>query len=107
IDVLIAPPKKLDEAEKKVKRKLGGSWTRVPDLVRGSVIVDHEEDLKAALAKWKAEVERRGWRLASVENRFASIPDSGTDTGPTTAGYKDVSLQVMTDANDHFELQFH
>jgi hypothetical protein len=107
IDVLIAPPKKLDEAEKKVKRKLGGSWTRVPDLVRGSVIVDHEEDLQDALAKWKAEVELRGWRLAAVENRFASIPDSGTDTGPTTAGYKDVSLQVMTDANDHFELQFH
>lgn len=107
MEVLIAPPKDLNEAEKKVRRKMEGDWSHVPDLVRGSVVVNHEQDLGHAIAEMRAELAARGWTVVGVVNRFANVPESNTDAGPTTAGYKDVKIEVQTASGNHFELQFH
>lgn len=93
--ILIGPMKKQERAKEKVEADFGGDWSKLSDIVRASVAVDSFDDLEGVVKTLK----ERGLKLArKPKDRFAK---------PTSAGYRDILMNV-TYPNGHVgELQLH
>ena len=91
----MGPPKTETSARDKAKRKYGGDLSRLGDAVRGSMGFDSVEQLKAGLEKLRAA----GLKLAAKpDNKFIA---------PTSAGYRDINLNVLLPNGVVGELQLH
>lgn len=91
----LGSPKKLDSAKRKVDSKYGGDWSKLCDVVRGSIGFDTVEEMKAGIEKLKAA----GLKLASKpDNKFIK---------PTDAGYRDMNLNFVLPNGLVGELQMH
>jgi len=93
---VIAPPKGEKRAEEKVTDKFGGNWSMLSDIVRATVVVPDLSDMPKTLEALRPELEKHGWSIAEVENKFAD---------PTPAGYRDVALKLQSDDGHVSELQ--
>jgi len=93
--ILIGPMKKQDRSKEKVEADFGGDWSRLGDIVRASVAVDSFDQVEEVLAQLK----KTGLKLArQPKDRF--------DT-PTSAGYRDVMINVVYPNGHVGELQLH
>jgi len=92
----VGPVKTKESASRKVnKPKYAGDWSRLGDLVRGSVGFDSVEEMKDGIEKLKAA----GLKLATkADNKFAK---------PTEAGYRDMNLNILMSNGVVGELQLH
>jgi len=92
----VGPIKTKESASRKVnKPKYGGDWSRLSDLVRGSVGFDSVEEMQQGIEKLKAA----GLKLATkADNKFVK---------PTEAGYRDMNLNIIMSNGVIGELQLH
>lgn len=91
----VGPTKTFESASRKVNSKYGGDWSKLGDLVRGSVGFDTVEELTDGIEKLKAA----GLKLATKpDNKFAK---------PTDAGYRDINLNFVMPNGVVGELQLH
>lgn len=91
----VGPVKTQESAARKVNSKYGGDWSRLSDLVRGSIGFDSAEEMRDGIEQLK----KAGLKLASVpENKFAH---------PTPAGYRDMNLNFIMPNGVVGELQLH
>jgi hypothetical protein len=103
--VVIGSMKKREVAETKVAAKYGGDYSRLGDVIRGTVVVPSLDDLPGAVAHIQAEAEARGWKLRAPENRFLAVEGDPVHTGPTPAGYRDFSVMLESPSGVQAELQ--
>lgn len=104
--VLLAPLKAKDgRGLEKVRAKYAGDFTRLKDIVRGTVVVPNEEDLPEALDAVARTAEAKGWKVTGIENRFAREPGSKVNLGPTKAGYRDLALHLVSPDGHVTEVQ--
>lgn len=101
---LLAPLKGKERAQEKVDGKYGGDWNRLQDVVRGSLIVDDLSSMPDTMAALRRNAEAKGWKIKSFENRF-NTPPPPWDTGPTSAGYRDSSLVLVSPNGINAEVQ--
>lgn len=94
--VVIVPPKGARAIEK-VQMKYGGDWTRITDMVRGSIVVDKAVEVPRTFRAIKDEMSRQGWKLAAVPEDRMSKPDE--------TGYRDVLLKMVAPNGLTVELQ--
>lgn len=80
--VIIAPLKGAERAAEKVQNKYNGDWGKLTDLNRATVAVEHSKDLIPAMQATIAHMHKKGWKLASHENR----------TSNHLSGYRDLML---------------
>ena len=91
----VGPVKTQESSARKVNGKYGGDWSRLSDLVRGSIGFDSAEEMRDGIEQLK----KAGLKLASVpENKFAH---------PTSAGYRDMNLNFVMPNGVVGELQLH
>lgn len=98
--VVVASMKGRDVAAKKVEAKFDGDWSRLTDVMRGTVLVPHPADVPVVMEALRKNGEARGWKISQVQNRM--MQDG--DPGPTAAGYSDISLLIEHDGF-HAEVQ--
>lgn len=93
--LITAPLKKEKRATEKVQADYDGDWSRLTDVVRASIAFDSMEELQETMKKLK----KSGLKLAKKpKDRFSK---------PTSAGYRDLMMNV-TYPNGHIgELQVH
>jgi hypothetical protein len=91
---IVAAMKDRKAADVKVRGKYKGDYSRLGDIVRGTVLVPHAGDLPSAMEAVRAEAKRRGWKVRNVENRYAHVPGDHVNTGPLPNGYRDVSMHL-------------
>ena len=93
--VMIGPIKKMERSKEKVESDYAGDWSRLIDVVRASIAVDHPDQIPDLLNKLRAS----GMQIARRPNdRFSH---------PTEAGYRDLSLSVRYPNGHIGELQLH
>lgn len=91
----IGPMKTEESASRKVNSKYGGDFSKLGDLVRGSIGFDSVDQLKDGIEKLKAA----GLKLATKpDNKFIK---------PTDAGYRDMNLNFEMPNGVVGELQLH
>lgn len=91
----VGPMKERESAERKVKDKYGGDYSKLGDIVRESVGFDTIEELKDGIQKLK----EAGLKLATKpDNKFVK---------PTDAGYRDINLNFVMPNGVVGELQLH
>ena len=96
--VILGPIKTRDSATRKVFDKYNGDFSRLTDVVRGTVVVSRYEEIGPAVAALQKEAEDAGWTVenGSAENKFIT---------PTPAGYRDVSLLLRAPNGQVAEMQ--
>ena len=93
--LFLAPLKGEQRAKEEVEADYGGDWSKLRDMVRGTISVAGMDELREAT---KA-VEAAGLKLAQKPNdRFAK---------PTASGYRDLMVNVRLPNGMLAELQFH
>lgn len=101
--VIIAALKGKDRATDKVKNKYLGDARKLTDIVRGTVLVPHVDDLPAALFAIRKELPK-GWTIVSPTNRFVHEHRDHVNTGHLN-GYRDISFLIRSPTGFHAELQ--
>lgn len=92
--VVVAPLKGEDRSTAKVEKDYEGDWGQIGDIVRGSVVVDKVEDIKTALDSLLSSGD---WKLArKPKDRVRK---------PTTAGYRDILVNLEAPNGHNVELQ--
>jgi hypothetical protein len=94
--VVLAGLKGKKRAVEKVMSKFGGDYSRLTDVVRGSIVVDDVSQLDRVMGEIRQQAQKQGWRVSEVENRFKN---------PTAAGYRDMALRVTAPNGHVTELQ--
>lgn len=95
--VVVGGLKGLKRAKEKVDADYKGDWTRLGDVVRGTVGVDSTADIPGAIQAIREELDKHGWRIAKQpKNKFAT---------PTDEGYRDINLTFQTDEGLTGEIQ--
>lgn len=92
-------------ALEKVEGRYGGDWSKLRDVVRGTVTVPNESQLGDVLDSTLAEAKAAGWQVASVENHYAYEVGSSVFTGPTPSGYRDIGINLVAPNGMVTELQ--
>ena len=93
--LFIAPLKGEKRAAEKVEQDYGGDWSKLCDVVRGSMAVDSMEDVQKTVEALK----KAGLKLAKPpKDRFSK---------PTSVGYRDLLLNVEFPNGTIGELQIH
>lgn len=93
-------------AFEKVEGNYKGDWSRLKDVVRGTIVVPAEEDLLDGLNAIEAAVRANpGWRIVGVENRYSSEVGSLVNTGANGFGYRDVSMHLVSPEGHVAEVQ--
>lgn len=87
--VIIAPLKSEKRAAEKVEGKYQGDYSRLTDVVRGTIAVDKVHELPAALKAIDSEMGKRGWTLAQRPEDRISTPCAG--------GYRDAVLKYRNE----------
>lgn len=91
--LFIAPKKSEKRAAEKVEADYGGDWSRITDVVRGTVAVDHIHEIHALLDA----LHQSGAKLAKQpKDRFAK---------PTDSGYRDILMNWQLPNGHICELQ--
>lgn len=91
----VGPIKTFESASRKVNDKYRGDWSKIGDIVRGSIGFDTVEQLKDGIEKLKAS----GLKLATKpDNKFIKATD---------AGYRDMNLNFVMPNGIVGELQLH
>ncbi|MEY8688476.1 MAG: hypothetical protein AB9M53_01175 [Leptothrix sp. (in: b-proteobacteria)] len=91
----IGPMKTQESATRKATQKYGGDFSKLGDLVRGSIGFDSVDELRDGIEKLKAA----GLKLATKpDNKFVK---------PTDAGYRDMNLNFVMPNGVVGELQLH
>lgn len=104
--VITAPLKAKDgRGLEKVKTKYAGDFTKLKDIVRGTIAVPSMEELPAALHAIVKEADAAGWKVTGLENRFTREQGSKINTGANTFGYKDLSMHLVSPDGHVAELQ--
>lgn len=104
--VITAPLKAKDaRATEKVNGKYQGDWTRLKDIVRGTIAVPKEAELAGVLDAVQRQVTAAGWRVVGVENRYSLEAGSRVNTGASGFGYRDVSMHLVSPDGHVAELQ--
>lgn len=93
--VIIGPMKGEGRASEKVEADYGGDWSQLNDVVRASVAVDDFESIEQVMT----ELRKSGLKLAK--------PPSDRFTNPTSAGYRDLKMNVEFPNGHIGELQLH
>lgn len=104
--IVVAPLKGKERAREKVDGKYKGDWSRLSDVVRGTVVVPNVQGLSDALEAVKKEALARGWTVSALENRMTEVPGSENHKGPTGSGYTDFNIRLESPEGLHTELQF-
>jgi hypothetical protein len=95
--VVIAGIKGQKRAAEKVQQDYNGDWTKLGDLVRATVAVDHVEDLSNTVDHVRQHMAKNGWKLASKpKDRYGN---------PTEAGYRDIMMKFVGPNGMTAELQ--
>jgi len=94
--VIVGTIKGKKRAREKVE-KYDGDWGNMGDLVRGTVAVDKAEDIPRAAKVLKANLQKKGWKVAE-------LPDDRI-SNPTAAGYRDLSYKVQSPGGLNAEIQ--
>lgn len=103
--VVVAELKGKDRAKQKVDGKYAGDASKLGDVVRGTMLVPHVDDLPAAVAAIRQELPA-GWSIVAPENRFLhGRRGDKVNVGPTSAGYRDMALMLRAPDGFHTELQ--
>lgn len=93
-EIIVAPNKSEARAAEKVKADYKGDWSKLKDVVRGTVVTGSNEEMYAAVEKALGS----GLKLAAQpKDRFAK---------PTPEGYSDINLLVELPNGMVAELQF-
>jgi hypothetical protein len=86
--VVIGGIKGMKRAAEKVNADYNGDWTKLSDVIRGTVGVENIADVPKAVETVRNELVKRGWQLAQKpKNKFEQ---------PTDAGYRDINLVFTT-----------
>ena len=85
--------KGIDRATEKMNAEYGGDGSNLTDLARSSVVFEDLDDLYKGLDQLKGEFE-----IVRIKDRFAN---------PTSAGYRDVLVNVRMSNGHVVEMQFH
>lgn len=104
--VIIAPLKTDAASTEKVNGKYGGDWSKLTDVVRGTVLVPHPSNISTALKLVKQHADERGWKISQLDSKLYVDPRRPQDSGPTSAGYRDLSIRLETNEGFQVELQF-
>ena len=102
--VMVAPLKGKDRAAQKVAGKYRGDASQLRDVVRGSVLVPHANDLPDAIEAVRKELPA-GWTLTAPESRYTNIPGSHVHKGYDSSGYHDVAVLLRAPDGYQAELQ--
>lgn len=100
--VLVAPlktasKKGLARAREKVETKYDGDWSRLRDVVRGTIAVDKFDEIPQVMKALRKHAREKGWRIATrPEDRFSN---------PTSAGYRDMQLFIESPDGLQAEVQ--
>jgi hypothetical protein len=95
IMMIYVPVKEEKRAKEKVEKDYGGSWSRIGDLLRASIVVDNFDELKQVIQL----IFAAGLHLArKPKDRFAN---------PVNKGYRDVLLNVILPNGHVAEIQLH
>jgi len=93
--IITAPLKGKERSREKVESDYGGDWSKLKDVVRASVGVDTFEQVGEAIKK----LRDMGMEIAEKPvDRFAN---------PTSAGYRDIKINVRYPSGHIGELQVH
>ncbi|MGC1305193.1 MAG: hypothetical protein WA840_22725, partial [Caulobacteraceae bacterium] len=93
--LFIGPPKGEARARQKVRAKLGGDWSALNDLVRGTISVASFRDIRRAVRAVRAT----GMQLVQKpDDRFRR---------PEPTGYRDLMIHVRLPNGMVAEIQFH
>lgn len=101
--VIVAARKGKARAKEKADGKYGGDASKLTDIVRGTVLVPHVDDLPGALDAIRSEMPD-GWTIEAPENRFVYQPGDSVNTGDLK-GYSDISLLMTSPDGVRTELQ--
>ena len=97
--VISAPVKGERRIVEKALTSYGGDISLVQDLVRGSVALDHPDDVKGLADRVLALLDMRGIEIVEMEDRFAT---------PMSGGYRDFQVNLRLPRSRVIgELQFH
>lgn len=102
--VVVGGLKTRGRAEEKVREKYAGDARRLTDMVRGTVLVPHVDDLAGAIEAVRASLPI-GWTITNPENRFVHESGSKVHTGALGSGYRDVAVLLRSPDGFHAELQ--
>lgn len=102
--VIVAALKGKDRASEKVRDKYGGDARRLTDLVRGTVLVPHVDDLPKSIEAIRKSLPK-GWTISNPENRFTQESGDKVNTGALGSGYRDVAVLLRAPDGFHAELQ--
>jgi hypothetical protein len=105
INIVLAPPKGQERARQKVDTKYGGDWSRLNDIVRGTIVLPKIDDLGRTVQAVREEADKRGWKVSAIENRMVAIPGQANSPGPTPSGYRDFTLKLQSPEGFQTELQ--
>ena len=104
VAALVAPPKEMSVAIKKIEDKYKGDHNHLKDVVRGTVLVGNLGDVPSAYEQIKARAEARGWHVREFENKYLGPPPPW-HKGPTGPGYRDIKVQLVAPNGVPCELQ--
>lgn len=82
--MIIAPLKGEKRADEKVAQKYGGDYSRLHDVVRATIAVDSKDEIPRAVDALRKNMEKKGWKLAEVDNRMEK---------PLPSGYRDIATK--------------
>lgn len=95
----VGPVKGADRAAEKVNGKYKGDWSKLSDVVRGSIGFDTHDEMIKGVEALKAKMQEMGIEIASKpDNKFKK---------PTNAGYSDIGLNFKMPNGVVGELQIH
>lgn len=104
--VLLGPLKKRARAMQKIEAKYDGDHNRLKDVVRGTVLVGTVGDMPAMLDEVRARAAALGWEIRDAEDKINESPPPPWVKGPTSAGYADTKVTLMSPNGVAAELQF-
>lgn len=90
--VIIAPLKGRERSREKVETKYEGDWSKLGDVVRGTIAVPTMDDLPGTIDALRTEAKKQGWKITAPENRYVYVEGDHVNTGPVPAGYRDVAV---------------
>lgn len=102
--IILAPLKGLPRATEKVETKYDGDWDKLQDVVRGTVVVPHLNDMPAMIESLRKRARAAGFEIRKAENRYVDGPEPH-NTGPTPQGYRDMAVALVHPNGTVTELQ--
>jgi hypothetical protein len=104
--VLMGPMKKKERSLEKVAANYDGDHNQLKDVVRATVLVGKAEELPTALEAVRRRAEEKGWTIRGAEDKFSDGPPPPWVKGPTSAGYSDTKVYLVSPDGIAAELQF-